>query len=88
MPSLLFSTLLHHAEKEGNYLRMLFVDFSSPFNATLPNILMRKPTDLDLLPLACDCINSFLTDHPQTVRVGTHTPSTRTLDMGSLQAVC
>ena len=44
------ATVLHtaasHKEGLGNYVRMLFVDFSSAFNTILPSILFQKLTDL------------------------------------------
>ncbi len=74
------TTVLHaaasHTEKQGSYVRMLFVDFSSAFNTILPNILIKKLTDLDFPPITCAWINSFLTDRPQHVRMGPYTSST------------
>ena len=64
---------------------MLFFDFSSAFNTILPNILIRKLTDLDFPAPTCKWIYSFLTDRPQTVRMGTQTSSTLTLGTGSPQ---
>ena len=55
----------------------------------LPNILIRKLTDLDFPASTCKWIYSFLTDRPQTVRMGTQTSSTLTLSTGSPQGcVC
>ena len=83
------TTVLHaaanHGEGLGSYVRMLFVDYSSAFNTILPSILIRKLTDLDFPPLICEWINSFLRERPQTVRVGPHLSSTRTLSTGSPQ---
>ena len=57
-------------EMPGNYVRMLFIDYSLAFNTILPGILIEKQTDLNFPPLTCDWIRDFLTDHPQTVRAG------------------
>ena len=51
----------------------------------MQNILIRKLTDLDFPASTCKWIYSFLTDRPQTVRMGTQTSSTLTLSTGSPQ---
>lgn len=65
------ATVLHaavsHTEKQGSYVRMLFVEKSR----------VKKLTDLDFPPITCAWINSFLTDRPQTLKVQPHTSSTR-----------
>ncbi|KAF7702421.1 hypothetical protein HF521_001704, partial [Silurus meridionalis] len=71
--------------KNGNYTKMLFVDYSSAFNTIIPSTLTSKLEVLGLsLPL-CQWISNFLTDRPQAVRVGKHTSSTLTLSTGAPQ---
>uniref|UniRef100_A0A8C6PWZ8 Smoothelin b n=1 Tax=Nothobranchius furzeri TaxID=105023 RepID=A0A8C6PWZ8_NOTFU len=64
---------------------MLFVDYSSAFNTIIPDILINKLVTLGLPPLTCAWIKDFLTNRPQTVRLGPHLFSTRTLSTGSPQ---
>ncbi len=61
---------LSHLELQGNYARLLFVDFSSAFNTILPNMLVSKLSDLGLSHSVCLWIKDFLTDRSQRVRVG------------------
>lgn len=51
----------------------------------MPDIVIGKFTDLVFSPQICDWIYSFLTHHPQTVKVGPHTSSTLSLSTGSPQ---
>ena len=57
---------------------MLFIDYSSAFNNIIPDSWVSKQSDPGLPPL-------FLTNWPQTVKLGHHLSSTRTLSMGSPQ---
>ncbi|KAF7662859.1 hypothetical protein LDENG_00225120 [Lucifuga dentata] len=63
-------TALSHLEHAGSYVRMLFIDYSSAFNTIIPDILVDKLTDLDSPPPHCAWIKDFLTDRPQSVKVG------------------
>ncbi|KAK3507142.1 hypothetical protein QTP70_008626 [Hemibagrus guttatus] len=74
---------LSHLEKQGSYVRMLFVDYSSAFNTILPHILVGKLEDLGLPQSTCMWINSFLSNCSQRVRVGRHTSTA--LSTGSPQ---
>uniref|UniRef100_A0A8C5G818 Reverse transcriptase domain-containing protein n=2 Tax=Gouania willdenowi TaxID=441366 RepID=A0A8C5G818_GOUWI len=76
---------LSHLEHQQSYVRMLFVDYSSAFNTIIPDILITKLNTLGLPPLTCAWIRDFLTNRPQTVRLGPHLSSTRTLSTGSPQ---
>ncbi|KAF7699141.1 hypothetical protein HF521_003883, partial [Silurus meridionalis] len=76
---LLHTTISHLDQRNGNYTKMLFVDYSSAFNTIIPSTLTSQ---LEVLPL-CQCISNFLTDRPQAVRVGKHTSSTLTLSTGA-----
>uniref|UniRef100_A0A669EXY2 Reverse transcriptase domain-containing protein n=1 Tax=Oreochromis niloticus TaxID=8128 RepID=A0A669EXY2_ORENI len=77
--------VLSHLEQRQSYVRMLFVDYSSAFNTIIPDILITKLVTLGLPPLTCAWIKDFLTNRPQTVRLGPHLSSTRTLSTGSPQ---
>ncbi|KAK1797474.1 hypothetical protein P4O66_008335 [Electrophorus voltai] len=59
---LLHTTLTNLDKGRGNYVKMLFVDYGSAFNTKLE--------DLGLHTSLCDWIFNFLTDRPQSVRVG------------------
>ncbi|KAK1802089.1 hypothetical protein P4O66_004432 [Electrophorus voltai] len=81
---LLHTTLTHLDEGRGNYVNMLFVDYSSAFNTIIPSLLT-KLEDLGLHTSLCDWISNFLTDRPQSVRVGNCASSTLTLSNGAPQ---
>ncbi|KAM7373781.1 hypothetical protein PAMA_022061 [Pampus argenteus] len=76
---------LSHLEGQGNYVRMLFVDYSSAFNTILPHRLVTKLRDLGLPHTTCMWINSFLSDRKQRVRIGHHTSPALSLSTGSPQ---
>ncbi len=75
--------VLQHLERPGAYVRVLFVDFSSAFNTIIPNLLLPKLTQLSVPTSICQCINSFLTDRQQLIRLGKYTFSTRTISTGA-----
>ncbi|KAK1802700.1 hypothetical protein P4O66_021237 [Electrophorus voltai] len=81
---LLHTTLTHLDEGRGNYVKMLFVDYSSAFNTIVPSLLTTKLGDLGLHTSLCDWISNFLTDRPQSVRVGNCASSTLTLSSSGL----
>ncbi|KAK1784028.1 hypothetical protein P4O66_004470 [Electrophorus voltai] len=82
---LLHTTLTHLDKGRGNYVKMLFVDYSSAFNTIIPSLLTTKLEDLGLHTSLCDWISNFLTDRPQSVRVGDCASSTLTLSTGAPQ---
>ncbi|KAK1784468.1 hypothetical protein P4O66_000869, partial [Electrophorus voltai] len=82
---LLHTTLTHLDEGRGNYVKMLFVDYSSAFNTVIPSLLTTKLGDLGVHTSLCNWISNFLTDRPQSVRVGNCTSSTLTLSTGAPQ---
>ncbi|KAK1804792.1 hypothetical protein P4O66_003637 [Electrophorus voltai] len=67
---LLHTTLTRLDEGGGNYVKMLFVDYSSAFNTIIPSLLTTKLEDLGLHTSLCDWISNFLTERPQSIRVG------------------
>ena len=80
----LHSTLTHLDKKE-TYVRLLFIDYSSAFNTIVPNRLITKLLDLGLSYSLCMWIKDFLTDRPQTVRLGPHQSSSLSLSTGAPQ---
>ncbi len=76
---------LQHLDKSGNYVRILFVDFSSAFNTIIPSLLLPKLTQLSIPTSICQWITSFLTDRQHLVRLGKYTSSTRTISTGAPQ---
>ncbi len=64
---------------------MLLIDFSSTFNTIIPQQLINKLNLLDLNNSLCNWILYFLTERPQSVRVGHNTSSTTTLSTGAPQ---
>ncbi|KAK1802877.1 hypothetical protein P4O66_021404 [Electrophorus voltai] len=77
---LLHTTLTHLDKGRGNYVKMLFVDYSSAFNTIIPSLLT-KLGDLGLHTSLCDWISNFLKDRTQSVRVGNCASSTLTLTL-------
>ena len=78
-------TALSHLEHPGTSVRMLFVDYCSAFNTIIPDILVCKLAALDFPPATCAWIKDFLTNRPQSVKIGTHSSSTLMLSTGSPQ---
>lgn len=83
------ATALHiallHLEHPGSYVRMLFINYSSVFNTVLSDRLVAKMLVLGLSPSICHWIKEFLTNRPQTLRIGSHISSTLTLCSGAPQ---
>ncbi|KAK3543291.1 hypothetical protein QTP70_014050 [Hemibagrus guttatus] len=80
------STAIHlaltHLDNNNTYFRMLFIDFSSAFNTVVPSKLTAKLRDLGICTSICNCIMDFLTNRPQSVRLGNHISSTLILNTG------
>ncbi len=83
--SLILHSVLSHLEHRDTYARMLFLYFSSAFNTIIPDILVNKLSALGFHPVTCSWIKDFLTNRPQSVKLGPHLSSTRTLSTGSPQ---
>ncbi len=81
----LHSSLTHIDSKNGNYVRLLFIDYSSAFNNIVPTKLAVKLSDLGLNTSLCDWIQDFLTARPQVVKVGQFTSNSITLNVGAPQ---
>ncbi len=78
----LHSSLTHIDSKNGNYVRLLFIDYSSAFNTIVPTKLAVKLSDLGLNTSLCDWIQDFLTARPQVVKVSQFTSNSITLNIG------
>ncbi len=78
-------SLTHIDSKNGNYVRLLFIDYSSAFNTIVPTKLAVKLSDLGLNTSLCDWIQDFLTARPQVVKVGQFTSNSITLNIGAPQ---
>ena len=63
-------SLTHLDEGRGNYVRMLFIDYSSAFNTIIPSRMIQKIRSLGINTQICNWVLSLLTDRPQVVRVG------------------
>lgn len=64
---------------------MLFVDYSSAFNTVIPYKLVQKLSNLGFGSSLCSWILDFLSNRPQSVRMGEHTSSTLILNTGTPQ---
>uniref|UniRef100_A0A3B4TE14 Reverse transcriptase domain-containing protein n=1 Tax=Seriola dumerili TaxID=41447 RepID=A0A3B4TE14_SERDU len=80
--SMALHSALSHLDNNNTYVRMLFIDFSSAFNTIIPSKLITKLSDLGINASLCNWILDFLTNRPQSVRLGNHTSSTLTLNTG------
>ncbi len=78
-------TALSHLENKNTYVRMLFVDYSSAFNTTVPATLVAKLKTLGLNRSLCNWILDFLTGRSQVVRMGNNTSSPLILNTGAPQ---
>lgn len=58
--TLALHTALNHLEAKKNYVRMLFIDYSSAFNTIIPTKLVTKLKDLGLNSHLCNWILDFL----------------------------
>ncbi len=82
---ILHSSLTHIDSSNGNFVRLLFINYSSAFNTIVPIKLASKLTDLGLNSSLCDWIQDFLTGRPQVVKVGQFTSNSITLNVGAPQ---
>ena len=81
--SIAVHTALSHLDKRNTYVRMLFIDYSSPFNTIAPLKLITTLWTLGLNTSLCNWILDFLTGHPQVVRVDNNTSATLILNTGA-----
>ncbi len=77
---ILHSSLTHIDSCNGNFARLLFIDYSSAFNTIVPIKLTSKITGLGLNTSLCDWIQDFLNG-----KVGQFTSNSITLNVGAPQ---
>ncbi|KAI4872612.1 hypothetical protein NFI96_024597, partial [Prochilodus magdalenae] len=77
---------LTHLDNKGIYVRMLLIDFSSAFITIIPQHLIGRLGVLGLNTSLCNWVLDFLTDRPQSVRIGHNISSTTTLSTGAHQS--
>ena len=75
----------HYDQSPSNYSRLLFVDFSSAFNAMNTNTLIQKLKDLNISSYITTWFKDFLYKRPQRVKVGNKYSKERTLSNGCPQ---
>ena len=73
-------TALSHLDKRNTYVRMLFIDYSSPFNTIIPSKRIIKLGALGLTPSLCTWVLDFLKGRPQVVKVGNNTSTSLILN--------
>lgn len=80
------TTALHlaltHLDSPNTYVRMMFIDFSAAFNTVIPSKLICKLSQLSISNSLCSWIMDFLTNRPQTVKLGCLSSSIITLNTG------
>ena len=64
---------------------MLFIDYSSAFNTTVPFKFIIKLEDLGLNSFLCNWVLDFLTGCPQVVKVGNNISTSLILNTGAPQ---
>ncbi len=84
----LHSSLTHIDSTNGNYVRLLFIDYSSAFNPIVPTNLAVKLSDRGLNTSLCDCIQDFLTARPQVVKVSQFTSNSNHPECRSPTGLC
>ena len=57
-------------ETAGNYVRILFLDFSSAFNTIQRQVMIDKLQKLEVTAALVHWVFNFLSNRPQCVRVG------------------
>ncbi|KAK3517233.1 hypothetical protein QTP70_001244 [Hemibagrus guttatus] len=70
-------------DNKDTYVRILFIDFSSAFNTIIPQHLIEKLSLLGLNTSLCNWILDFLTERPQSFRIGNSFSSSTTLGTGA-----
>ena len=63
------SNILKHLEKNRNYARVLFIDFSSAFNTIQPHVMVQKLKDLNVRNDIIALVLEFLTHRRQYVKL-------------------
>ena len=66
---LFINNILKHLEKNCNYARVLFIDFSSAFNTIQPHVMVQKLKDLNVGNDIIAWVLEFLTNRRQYVKL-------------------
>lgn len=82
---LVLHKILSHLENKNLYARALFVDCSSAFNTVIPSVLVDKLLGIGFDIPMCNWLLDFLTDRPQSVKIGSVASSERVLNVGAPQ---
>ena len=82
--------VLNHVDKPStvklkNFVKILYVDFSSAFNTIQPHIMMQKLINMKVNPRLILWINEFLTARPQFVKIGSSSSNTIVTNTGAPQ---
>ena len=77
--------VLKHIDSPNTYAMILFVDFSSAFNTTIPLKPFDKIQSLGVPQSMCLWILDFLLNRPHTVKIGDNLSSSVTLSTGTSQ---
>jgi len=77
--------VLQHLDTQGNYVRILFADFSSAFNTMRPSTLHRKLSVMGVKDSLCAWVLDYLRGRQQQVRVGSTLSDTRMTNIGAPQ---
>ena len=75
----------HLDEKPFNYVRCLFIDFSSAFNTIQPHLLIHTLQEYGVPPALCLWLMSFLEDRRQRVVLKHETSNLRVSNTGAPQ---
>ena len=68
--TLLYNNLVvEHLENKNDYVRSMFIDFSSAFSTLKPDIVIIKLRTLNVSPILRKFILDFLTNREQRVRI-------------------
>lgn len=59
-----------YMDNRAMYADILFVDFSSSFSTSIPDLKLRKLSQMTVDQPTCKYIYSFLTNHKQYVQIG------------------
>lgn len=77
--------LYEHLDNARNYVRLLFIDFSSAFNTIQPHLMIQKLKAMGVNSNLIMWINSFLTNRKQYVRYKSELSDTITISTGGPQ---
>ena len=85
---LLFTNnILKHLEKNRNYARVLFIDFSSAFNTIPPHVMVKKLKDLNVRNDIIAWVLEFLTHRRQYVKLNDSLSELVQINTGAPQGI-